>query len=152
VKPPKIKTIPDILTLSEVERLIGGTQKLRYRVFLLLTYSLGLRLDEALTLQVGDIDAQHKLVHTRRGKGHKDRLLPLPDLSGAALNCPCVVTCYAIYSCLDNSQIFSLLMLLYHALNFVLKLSSLSPCSSLFPGSPLREYAIPSLNHSGLCH
>lgn len=85
VKPPKIKTIPDILTLPEIEQLIGATKKLRYRVFLLLTYSLGLRLEEALSLQVGDIDTANKQVHIRRGKGHKDRLLPLPDLTLQAL-------------------------------------------------------------------
>lgn len=81
VKPPKVKTIPDILTPAEIERLIGATRKLRYRVFLLTTYSMGLRLGETLSLQVGDIDAARKLVHIRRGKGHKDRLVPLPDLT-----------------------------------------------------------------------
>ena len=85
VKPPKVKTIPDILTLSEIEQLIGATKKLRYRVFILLTYSLGLRLEEALSLQVRDIDTARKQVHIRRGKGHKDRLLPLPDLTLQAL-------------------------------------------------------------------
>jgi len=85
VKPPKVKTIPDILTLSEIEQLIGATKKLRYRVFLLLTYSLGLRLEEALSLQVRDIDTANKQVHIRRGKGHKDRLVPLPDLTLKAL-------------------------------------------------------------------
>jgi integrase len=81
IKPPKIHTIPDILTPVEVEQLIGKTRKLRYRVFLLTTYSMGLRLEEALSLQVGDIDAGRKRVHIRRGKGHKDRLVPLPDLT-----------------------------------------------------------------------
>ncbi len=81
IKPPKIKTIPDILTPDEIEKLIGKTRKLRYRVFLLTTYSMGLRLEEALSLQVGDIDAGRKRVHVRRGKGHKDRLVPLPDLT-----------------------------------------------------------------------
>jgi len=85
VKPPKIHTIPDILTPAEVEQLIGATRKLRYRVFLLTTYSLGLRLEEGLSLQVGDIDAGRKKVHIRRGKGHKDRLVPLPDLTLQAL-------------------------------------------------------------------
>ncbi len=42
---------------------------------------MGLRLAEALSLQVGDIDAGRKRVHIRRGKGHKDRLVPLPDLT-----------------------------------------------------------------------
>jgi len=85
VKPPKIKTIPDILTVNEIERMICAARQLRYRVFVLLTYSLGLRLEEALALQVGDIDAQKMQVHIRRGKGHKDRLLPLPDLTLRAL-------------------------------------------------------------------
>ena len=43
VKPPKIKSIPDILTLNEIERLIAATRVLRYRVFILVTYSMGLR-------------------------------------------------------------------------------------------------------------
>jgi integrase/recombinase XerD len=81
IKPPKIHTIPDILTPVEIEQLIGATRKLRYRVFLLTTYSMGLRLEEALSVQVGDIDAGRNQVHIRRGKGHKDRLVPLPDLT-----------------------------------------------------------------------
>ncbi len=42
---------------------------------------MGLRLEETLSLQVGDIDSGRKRVHIRRGKGHKDRLVPLPDLT-----------------------------------------------------------------------
>ena len=85
IKPPKIYTLPDILTPIEIENLIGATRKLRYRVFLLTTYSMGLRLEEALSLQVGDIDAGRKKVHIRRGKGHKDRMVPLPDFTLQAL-------------------------------------------------------------------
>ena len=85
IKPPTVQTLPDILTLSEVEQLIGATCKLRYRVFLLTTYSMGLRLGETLSLEVGDIDRQRNLVHIRKGKGHKDRLVPLPDLTHQAL-------------------------------------------------------------------
>jgi len=85
VKPPQIKSIPDILTPSEIERLICATKKMRYRVFLLATYSMGLRLTEALSLEVGDIDGDRMLVHIRRGKGHKDRMVPLPDRTLLAL-------------------------------------------------------------------
>lgn len=42
VKAPKVQSLPDILTVAEVEQLIGATRKLRYRVFLLATYSMGL--------------------------------------------------------------------------------------------------------------
>lgn len=85
VKAPKVRSLPDILTISEVEQLIGATCKLRYRVFLLTTYSMGLRLGESLSLQLGDIDAKRKQIHIRRGKGHKDRFVPLPDLTYRAL-------------------------------------------------------------------
>ena len=81
VKPPRIQSIPDIFTVKEVEKIINATCQLRYRVFFLATYSMGLRLAEALSLQVGDIDAGRKKVHIRRGKGHKDRLIPLPDMT-----------------------------------------------------------------------
>lgn len=85
VKPPKIKSIPDILTPTEIERLVCATKKLRYQVFLLATYAMGLRLTEALSLEVGDIDSERKLIHIRRGKGHKDRMVPLPDRTLQAL-------------------------------------------------------------------
>ncbi|MFC1852404.1 tyrosine-type recombinase/integrase [candidate division CSSED10-310 bacterium] len=85
IKPPKIQTIPDILSPAEIELLIGKTRKLRYRVFLLTTYSMGLRLSEALSLEVGDIDGAAQQVHIRHGKGHKARLVPLPDLTLRAL-------------------------------------------------------------------
>lgn len=85
VRPPQIKSIPDILTPSEIERLICATKKMRYRVFLLVTYSMGLRLTEGLCLEVGDIDSERQLVHIRRGKGHKDRMVPLPDMTLHAL-------------------------------------------------------------------
>jgi len=85
VKAPKVRSLPDILTVAEVEQIIGAIRNLRYRVFLPATYSMGLRLSETLALQVGDIDGNRKLVHIRRGKGHKDRFVPLPDLTYQAL-------------------------------------------------------------------
>lgn len=32
VKAPKVRSLPDILTVSEIEKMIGATRKLRYRV------------------------------------------------------------------------------------------------------------------------
>jgi integrase len=42
-------------------------------------YTLGIRLSEALFLQVGDIDNQTKRVHIHEGKGCKDRFVISPD-------------------------------------------------------------------------
>ncbi|WP_444932392.1 tyrosine-type recombinase/integrase [Microbulbifer sp. SSSA002] len=85
VKAPKIQSLPDILTPQEITQLIGAARKLRYRVFILTTYSMGLRLSETLALEVGDIDAGRKQVHIHRGKGHKGRGVPLPNLTCCTL-------------------------------------------------------------------
>ena len=42
---------------------------------------MGLRLSEVLHLHVSDIDGQRQQVHIRDGKGHKDRFVPLPELT-----------------------------------------------------------------------
>ena len=74
IKPPKIQSLPDILTPQEVERLIGAARKLRYRVFILTTYSMGLRLGETLSLEVGDIDAERRQVHIRPARAWGKRV------------------------------------------------------------------------------
>lgn len=85
VKPPQKKVLPDILTLKEIERLINATRELRYQTFILVTFSMGLRLGEALSLQVGDIDSERMRVHIRQGKGRKDRYVLLPQAALEAL-------------------------------------------------------------------
>jgi site-specific recombinase XerD len=85
VKPPRVRPLPDILTRAEALKVINTTRKLRYRVFFLTTYSMGLRLGEGLRLEIGDIDGSHKQVHIRNGKGGKDRLVPLPEVTLLAL-------------------------------------------------------------------
>jgi site-specific recombinase XerD len=46
---------------------------------------MGLRLSEALSLQVADIDKNRMKVHIRCGKGKKDRLVTLPQMTLLAL-------------------------------------------------------------------
>lgn len=73
-----INTLPEVLTIEQVHRLIGSATTTRMFVYFWTVYSMGLRLNEALHLQVGDIDAARGLVHIHRGKGAKDRYVPLP--------------------------------------------------------------------------
>jgi integrase/recombinase XerD len=74
---PKQRKLPTVLTIPEVDQLIDTIRKPALKCFFWTVYSPGLRLQEALHLQVSDIDAGRMLVHVRRGKGHKDRLIPL---------------------------------------------------------------------------
>jgi integrase/recombinase XerD len=85
VKPPRRTTLPDLLTQTEIEKLINGTRELRYQTFILAAYSMGLRLGEVLSLQIKDIDSARMKVHVRQSKGNKDRFVLLPTLTLLAL-------------------------------------------------------------------
>jgi integrase/recombinase XerD len=76
VKGPK--TLPEVITIRQVHSIIDACNTQRMAVFFWTAYSMGLRLSEALHLQVGDVDAERGFVHVHRGKGAKDRYIPLP--------------------------------------------------------------------------
>lgn len=78
LKLQNVNTLPEVLTIEQVHRIVEATTTLRMRTYFWTVYSLGLRLNEGLHLQVGDIDAARGMVHIHRGKGAKDRYVPLP--------------------------------------------------------------------------
>ena len=75
------ESLPTVLSTKEVKRIICNLPTLQSKVFYLTLYSLGLRLQEAISPKVGDIDKDRKVVHIRNGKGSKDRVIPLPALT-----------------------------------------------------------------------
>ncbi len=44
VKPPQVKSLPDILTSDEISQIINNTREARYQTYILTVYSMGLRL------------------------------------------------------------------------------------------------------------
>jgi integrase/recombinase XerD len=79
VRAQREKKLPAILSREEVYRVLKNIRLLRYRVCLQTIYSCGLRLQEGTNLQVADIDSARMLLHVNRGKGNKDRYVPLPE-------------------------------------------------------------------------
>ena len=73
------QTLPCILSRNEVYRILKNIKKTAHYCFLSTVYSCGLRLQEALSLQVSDIDSDRMRIHIHRGKGAKDRFVPLPE-------------------------------------------------------------------------
>ncbi|CAN5824337.1 tyrosine-type recombinase/integrase [soil metagenome] len=71
--------LPVVICIGEVHTLLKLIEKPSMRCYFTVVYSMGLRLQEALHLQVSDIDSKRMLVHVHRGKGAKDRLVPLPQ-------------------------------------------------------------------------
>lgn len=79
MKLQNVKSLPEVLTIPQVHQVIDACTTQRMAVYFWTVYSMGLRLEEGLKLQVGDIDGARGLVHVHRGKGAKDRYVPLPS-------------------------------------------------------------------------
>lgn len=70
--------LPVVLSRDEARAVLGRLQGSVWLIVMLL-YGAGLRLNEALALRIKDIDFDRRQITVRRGKGAKDRLVPLPD-------------------------------------------------------------------------
>ena len=73
----KPKTLPVVLSGEEVNRLLSCISNIKHRTFLLTCYAAGLRLSETAALRIADIDSQRMQLTVARGKGAKERRVPL---------------------------------------------------------------------------
>jgi len=71
------RRLPTVLSFEEVEALLQCTPNLKQRTFLTTLYAAGLRLSEAAQLRIPDIDSRRMQLNIARGKGCKQRLVPL---------------------------------------------------------------------------
>ncbi|RME07260.1 MAG: integron integrase [Anaerolineae bacterium] len=76
--------LPTVLTPSEVQQLLQHITG-KYKLIAQLLYGSGLRLMECLRLRIKDIDLTYRAITVRDGKGHKDRIVPLPQTAIPAL-------------------------------------------------------------------
>ena len=75
---PKVpRPLPDILSGTEVGRLLAAVEPRRCRMVLMAAYGAGLRVSEACSLHARDIDAQRGMIHVRDGKRGRDRYVML---------------------------------------------------------------------------
>jgi integrase len=77
-RPKSPVRIPVVLSRSEVARLLEQVEP-TFRVVVAMLYGAGLRLVECLRLRVKDVDFDRKILIVREGKGHKDRVVMLPE-------------------------------------------------------------------------
>ncbi len=73
------KKLPAVLSKDEVYRILSKVKTFQNYTYLFTVYSCGLRLNEGLHLGVSDIDSERMMIHVHRGKGAKDRYVPLPE-------------------------------------------------------------------------
>ena len=79
--------LPVVLSPVEVDEFFQHVPTIRNRAALMTAYGAGLRVSEVVSLQVGDIDSQRKLIRIRQGKGKKDRYAMLSPRLLEVLRC-----------------------------------------------------------------
>jgi len=72
------KSLPVVLSMDEVKRLLEHVPEGRSSVFIRLLYGCGLRVSEALRLRIKDVDFENGLVWVRDSKGGRDRSVTMP--------------------------------------------------------------------------
>jgi integrase/recombinase XerD len=88
--PRRSKKLPHVLNYSEVQKLLASPQgseptALRDRALLEVMYACGLRASETIGLELGDVELREGVLRAR-GKGSKERLVPLGRQAIAAIN------------------------------------------------------------------
>lgn len=71
--PKQHSKLPTVLSLEEVNALLQAIQHPRYQAIAMVMYGAGLRISEALALEVTDIDGSRGVIRVRHGKGNKAR-------------------------------------------------------------------------------
>jgi site-specific recombinase XerD len=73
------KKLPVVLSPAEVKLVLETIGNLKHRTIVMTLYATGVRVAEAMALQLADIDSQRMLIHVRHGKGAKARYVPLTE-------------------------------------------------------------------------
>jgi integrase/recombinase XerD len=108
--PRKSQRLPRVLSREEVARLLRepqGTEPLalRDRALLEVMYACGLRVSEAIGLDLGDVDLEEGMLRAR-GKGSKERLVPIGRQAIGALQAYCIRGRPALVGARVDSRLF----------------------------------------------
>lgn len=72
-RPRPSRSLPNVLSLEEVARLLAAAQHPKHCALLMLVYSAGLRASEVVRLRYDDLEPERGLLRVRGGKGRRDR-------------------------------------------------------------------------------
>lgn len=71
------KKLPVVLSKEEIKKLISATTNINHRLIIQIGYSAGLRISEIINLKWQDINFDRNIIHIKRAKGKKDRIVML---------------------------------------------------------------------------
>jgi integrase/recombinase XerD len=72
-RPKRDKLLPVVFSRKEVLKILEALNNIKHKTLLTIVYSAGLRVSEAVTLRLSDIDQYRNLIIVHKAKGRKDR-------------------------------------------------------------------------------
>ena len=76
-RPKKPLQLPKVISEEKIVDGLMAVQNIKHRSLLLLAYSAGLRVSEAVSLRITDINSDRMQIHIKSAKGKKDRMVTL---------------------------------------------------------------------------
>jgi site-specific recombinase XerD len=85
-RPRSEKKLPKVIEGDFIKEQLTKINNLKHKTILTLTYSVGLRVSEVVSLKIEDIDDKRMLIYIKNSKGKKDRIVPLSKIVLQLLN------------------------------------------------------------------
>jgi len=76
-RPKPTKKLPGVLHGEYIKSQLSKITNTKHKSILTLAYSVGLRVSEIVNLKLEDVDSKRMVINIRKGKGGKDRIVPL---------------------------------------------------------------------------
>ena len=76
-RPKKAQQLPGVLNKEAIASALNAVDNLKQKTILMLTYACGLRVSEAVSILISDIDSKRMILHIKNAKGKKDRIISI---------------------------------------------------------------------------
>ena len=76
-RPKSEKKLPKVVDGDFIINQLSKIENIKHKAILTLTFSVGLRVSEIVSIKIEDIDSKRMLIHIKNAKGRKDRIVPL---------------------------------------------------------------------------
>jgi site-specific recombinase XerD len=71
--------LPVVLSRTEIGKMIDLIKNTKHKLLISLSYGAGLRVSEAISLKIKDINQEELTIHIKGAKGNKDRITIFPE-------------------------------------------------------------------------
>ena len=78
-RPRKHLQLPKVISEEKILKGLMRIENIKHKAMLSLIYGCGLRRSELLDLKIKDLDGARKVIHIKKAKGNKDRIVPFGE-------------------------------------------------------------------------